>query len=122
LRLEDVKGHLITPGQFLESAERANLSTSIDLMAIRKAARRAHHIDAIEVSINLSSKTLLDQTLILKSPKFCRIPDLKHKLRFEIADVTALQNLALFAEVLRNQEVGLYANMFDDFGLGRYPC
>ena len=119
LRLEDVKGHLITPGQFLESAERANLSTSIDLMAIRKAARRAHHIDAIEVSINLSSKTLLDQTLIPKITEVLQeFPDLKHKLRFEIAEVTALQNLALVRRVAAQiKKLGCMLTL-DDFGLG----
>lgn len=119
LRLEDVKGQLISPGQFLESAERANLSTSIDMMAIRKAARRVSHIDTIEVSINLSSKTLLDQTLIPKITEVLQeFTDISHKLRFEIADVTALQNLALVrrvAEQIKNLGCKL---TLDDFGLG----
>jgi diguanylate cyclase (GGDEF)-like protein len=119
LRLEDVKGQLISPGQFLESAERANLSTSIDIMAIRKAARRVSHIDAIEVSVNLSSKTLLDQTLIPKIAEVLQeFPDLGHKLRFEIADVTALQNLALVRNVAAQiKELGCKLTL-DDFGLG----
>jgi diguanylate cyclase (GGDEF)-like protein len=119
LRLEDVKGHLISPGQFLESAERANLSTSIDMMAMRKAARRVSHIDYIEVSINLSSKTLLDKTLIPKITEILQeFPDLSRKLRFEIADVTALQNLALVRNVAAQiKELGCKLTL-DDFGLG----
>ena len=40
LRMEDREGQLITPDQFLESANRSNLSSPIDFMVIRKAARR----------------------------------------------------------------------------------
>lgn len=120
LRMEDIKGHLITPGQFLESAERANLSTSLDMMATRKAARRVSHIDDIEVSINLSSKTLLDRTLIDKiSEILLEFPDISHKLRFEIADVTAMQNLAQVRNVVAQiKQLGCKITL-DDFGLGK---
>ena len=119
LRLEDVTGHLIAPGQFLESAERANLSTSIDIMAIRKAARRVMHTDALEISINLSSKTLLDPSLIQKIEEILQeYPDLQPKLRFEIAEVTVLQNLTL-ARSVSAQIKGLGCSLtLDDFGLG----
>jgi len=89
------------------------------MMAVRKAARRVHHIDAIEVSINLSSKTLLDQTLIPKITEVLQeFPDLKHKLRFEIAEVTALQNLALVRRVAAQiKKLGCMLTL-DDFGMG----
>lgn len=119
LRLEDVKGQLISPGQFLESAERANLSTSIDMMAMRKAARRVNNIDDIAVSINLSSNTLLDQTLIPKITDILQeFPDIARKIRFEIADVTALQNLGLVRTVTAKiRQLGCKITL-DDFGLG----
>jgi diguanylate cyclase (GGDEF)-like protein len=120
LRMEDIKGHLITPGQFLESAERANLSTSLDMMAMRKAARRISHVDDIEVSINLSAKTLLDKTLIPKiSEILLEFPAISHKLRFEIADVTAMQNLTQVRSVVAHiRELGCKITL-DDFGLGQ---
>lgn len=120
LRMEDIKGHLITPGQFLESAERANLSTSLDMMATRKAARRVSHIDDVEVSINLSSKTLLDRTIIAKiSEILLEFPDISHKLRFEIADITAMQNLTQVRSVVAQiKQLGCKITL-DDFGLGQ---
>lgn len=120
LRMEDVKGHLITPGQFLESAERANLSTSLDMMATRKAARRISHIDNIEVSINLSCKTLLDRTLIAKiSEILLEFPNISHKLRFEIADVSAMQNLTQVRSVVAQiKSLGCKITL-DDFGIGQ---
>lgn len=123
LRMEDSDGHLIVPGQFLESAERANLSSSIDLMVIRKAARRiaalGQHAENMGVSINLSPKTLQDRNLIHNIEKILQeYPTLSSKLRFEIAEATVLQNLALarsLAAQLRN--AGCLV-LLDDFGLG----
>jgi diguanylate cyclase (GGDEF)-like protein len=123
LRMEDIKGHLISPGQFLESAERANLSTSLDMMATRKAARRFSHIEGVEVSINLSSKTLLDRTIIAKiSEILLEFPDLSHKLRFEIADITAMQNLTQVRSVVAQiKQLGCKITL-DDLVLGKFPC
>lgn len=119
LRLEDVRGQLISPGEFLESAERANLSTSLDIMAIRKAARRATHIDNIVIAINLSSKSLLDKSLIPKISEILKeFPEINRKLRFEISDVTALQNLAVVRNVASQiREMGCKLTL-DDFGMG----
>ena len=119
LRLEDVTGQLISPGQFLASAERANLSTDLDMMAIRKAARRVMHTDTLEISINLSSKTLLDPSLITKITKILQEhPGLQHKLRFEIAEATALQNLTLVRTASAKIKALGCALTLDDFGLG----
>jgi diguanylate cyclase (GGDEF)-like protein len=123
LRMEDSNGHLIVPGQFLESAERANLSSSIDLMVIRKAARRiaalGQHAENMGVSINLSPKTLQDKNLLQNVEKILQeYPALASKLRFEIAETTILRNLALsrsLAAQLRN--AGCLV-ILDDFGLG----
>ncbi|MES2364937.1 MAG: EAL domain-containing protein [Pseudomonadota bacterium] len=123
LRMEDSNGHLISPGQFLESAERANLSSSIDLMVIRKAARRVvpliDHAEDVGVSINLSPKTLLDKNLIEKIEAILQeYPGLNSKLRFEVSEATALQNLALTRSLAAQiRELGCLL-ILDDFGLG----
>jgi len=123
LRMEDSYGHLISPGQFLESAERANLSSSIDLMVIRKAARRvaplANRAEEVGVSVNLSPKTLLDKNLVNKLEAILQeYPDLNSKLRFEISEATALQNLALTRSLAAQiRELGCLL-ILDDFGLG----
>ncbi len=123
LRMEDSNGHLISPGQFLESAERANLSASIDLMVIRKAARRVaplvEHAEDIGVSVNLSPKTLLDTNLVNNIEAILQeYPGLNSKLRFEISEATALQNLALTRSLAAQiRQLGCLL-ILDDFGLG----
>lgn len=123
LRMEDSNGHLISPGQFLESAERANLSSSIDLMVIRKAARRvaqlAEYAANVGISVNLSAKTLLDKNLVNKIEAILQEnPGLNSKLRFEISETTALQNLALTRSLAAQiRKLGCLL-ILDDFGLG----
>ena len=123
LRMEDREGQLISPGLFLETAERANLSLPIDLMVIRKAVRRMEQLvtsgQGIWVSVNLSHKTLQESELASKIDEILQEhPGQHHKLRFEIDEVAALQNL----RVVRNlssqiKEFGCLL-ILDDFGLG----
>lgn len=123
LRMEDTNGQLITPGKFLESAERANLSSLIDLMVIRKAARRVASLSNQEqrmaISVNLSPQTITDKGLIHKIEEvLLEYPGFNSQLRFEIAESTALQNLALTRQ-LATQLRGLGCMLIlDDFGLG----
>lgn len=123
LRMEDTNGQLITPGKFLESAERANLSSLIDLMVIRKAARRVAPLSNQEqrmaISVNLSPQTITDKGLIHKIEEvLLEYPGFNSQLRFEIAESTALQNLALTRQ-LATQLRGLGCMLIlDDFGLG----
>jgi len=123
LRMEDRDGQLISPGQFLESAERANLSSPIDLMVIRKATRRvaplATQAHDVWVSVNLSPKTLEDKNLAQQIETILREHPGQHsKLRFEIAEVTALQNLGLTREIAAQIKAFGCLLILDDFGLG----
>lgn len=123
LRMEDSHGHLISPGQFLESAERADLSALIDMMVIRKAARRVapliHQAEEINISVNLSPKTLLDKTLVRKIEVVLHDhPGLHNQLRFEISETTALQNMRLTSHLATElRQLGCMM-ILDDFGLG----
>ena len=123
LRMEDREGQLITPDQFLESANRSNLSSPIDFMVIRKAARRiASRLEPefdVWVSVNLSAKTLQDPSLIsqieMALQEYSAQPG---KLWFEISEATALQNLRLTREIaVKIKDLGC-SIILDDFGLG----
>lgn len=65
LRMEDRDGALISPGLFLESAERFGLSAPIDYMVIRKAARKIASLpgNTVWISLNLSRASLEDAKL-----------------------------------------------------------
>lgn len=124
LRLEDTGGQLITPGQFLESADRSNLSAPIDLMVIRKALRRIsptglRHDLGVWVSINLSPKTLQDANLISQIEMLIKEYGVTPgKLRFEIPESTVLQNMSLTREIgIRLKTLGCVF-ILDDFGSG----
>lgn len=123
LRMEDNNGLLISPGEFLASAERADLSSAIDLMVIRKAARRLApliaHANETGISINLSPKTLQDNNLIKEIKAILEeYPGLDRKLQFEISEITALQNRRLTWELAAQIRELNSLLILDDFGLG----
>lgn len=123
LRMEDCEGRLISPGQFLESAERANLSTVIDLMVIRKALRRVTPLEkssqGVWVSVNLSSKTVQDKNLASQIETVLQEhPGQNGKLRFEVSEMTTLQNLGKVRDIAAQIKAAGCSLILDDFGLG----
>ncbi|MBI3563054.1 MAG: EAL domain-containing protein [Gammaproteobacteria bacterium] len=126
LRMEDRDGQLIAPGRFLESAERCNLSSLIDFMVIRKAARRitplTQHQPALWMSVNLSYKTLQDKNLVSQVEMILQEhAGQKGRLRFEVSETTVLENLSLMRDVaIKIQQLGGVV-ILDDFGLGPSP-
>jgi len=110
LRMEDTDGHFISPGLFLESAERFDLSIPLDHMVIRKAAYKIAMLSdqniQIRLSLNLSHKSLDDVALFSYVGEVIEEFDIApEKLSFEIAEETILQNmnrsLNLGAEISR---------------------
>lgn len=123
LRMEDREGNLISPGLFLDSAERANLSSIIDLMVIRKALRRVTPLDAssqnVWVSVNLSVKTVQDKNLLAQiEAALQEYPGQHDKIRFEIAEMTVLQNLGRVREIATQIKAFGCSLILDDFGMG----
>ena len=123
LRMEDRDGRLIPPGQFLESAEKANLSSTLDLMVIRKAMRRVTPLSGsnqgLWVSINLSAQTLEDRNLPAQIEAVLQeFPGLYGLLRFEITEMTALQNMGKVRDVAAQIKASGCSLILDDFGLG----
>ena len=98
LRMEDTDGHFISPGLFLESAERFDLSVPIDRMVIRKAAYKIAALKKqkiqLRLSLNLSHKTIDDAGLVHyigdAIKEFGIDPG---NLSFEISESAILQNI-----------------------------
>lgn len=123
LRMEDKEGQLIAPGLFLESAERANLSLPIDLMVIRKAIRRVAPLSKLGqevwVSVNLSHLTLRDPDFPQKVELMLHEHALPgNKLRFEITETTALQNMGVVRNLSNKIREFGGVLILDDFGMG----
>lgn len=123
LRMEDRDGKLISPGKFLESAERLGLSALIDFMVLRKAARRllglVNEGESLIVSLNLSEKTLQDKGLMTQVEAVLRDnPVLNGRIQFEVREGIALENLAAvrrLADCVKNFGGSI---VLDDFGGG----
>ncbi len=123
LRMEDREGRRILPGQFLEAAERANLSSTIDLVVIRKVLRKMILLEKLEqdawVSVNLSSKTIQDKNIAAQVEAILQdYPSQHGKLRFEISEMTALKNLGEIRTIAARIKASGCSLILDDFGLG----
>lgn len=122
LRMEDRDGQLIGPGLFLESAERGGLGAAIDFMVLRKTSRRVVSLTDRTggpwLSMNLGDSTLQDKRLAAQIQETLKDnPTLRGKLRFEVREQSALQNMPRLRE-LAKAIGGDAALILDDFGLG----
>ncbi len=123
LRMEDRDGQMISPGKFLESAERIGLSVPIDFMVLRKAARRllglANEAESIIISLNLSEKTLQDKDLVTQVEiALCDNPILNGRIQFEVREGIALENLAAVRRLADCVKKFGGSIVLDDFGGG----
>lgn len=121
LRMEDREGQLISPGLFLESAERFGLAVPIDHMVIRKAARKISSFSGRDfwISLNLSRATLADAKLFdhierVVGESACD----PGQLHFEITDAAAMQHPGAVRDLgMRLRAIGCRL-VIDDFGRG----
>jgi diguanylate cyclase (GGDEF)-like protein len=121
LRMEDRDGQLISPGLFLESAERFGLSVTIDYMVIRKAVRRiASFTDRdIWVSLNLSRASLEDEKLIDHLKAAVEEVDLRPgRLHIEITAAAAMEYIGQVRELAVQLKAIGCRLVLDDFGQG----
>lgn len=123
LRMEDRTGQLILPGEFLASAERYHLTSAIDFMGARKAAKKmvllSSHDPDVWLSVNLSAHTLRDTNLLTHvAAALAEIPGEVNKLRFEISESSVLQDPSLAREVCAQLNRLGCDVILDDFGHG----
>lgn len=119
LRMEDRDGQLISPGLFLESAERFGLAVPIDYMVIRKAARKLHSLNERDfwISLNLSRSSLEDEKLFDHIKATAEESALRPgQLHIEITEAAAMEHLKQVRELgLKLKTVGCHL-VIDDFG------
>ncbi len=121
LRMEDPDGQLISPGLFLESAERFGLAIPIDRMVIRKAIRKVRLLgtDGLQISLNLSQQALQDEGLADYIAEMMQEKQFSGgRLGIEITEAVALQNLHATRELsVRLKGLGITV-ILDDFSMG----
>lgn len=121
LRMEDPDGQLISPGLFLESAERFGLAIPIDRMVIRKAIRKVRLLatDGLQISLNLSQQALQDEGLADYIAEMMQEKQFSGgRLGIEITEAVALQNLHATRELsVRLKDLGITV-ILDDFSMG----
>ena len=121
LRMEDRDGELISPGLFLESAERFGLSAPIDYMVIRKAARKIATLpgNSIWISLNLSRASLEDEKLFRHIEQIVAENALMPgQLHIEITGSAAMEFLdQVRTLIVKLKQIGCRV-VLDDFGRG----
>lgn len=124
LRMRGDDGHLISPGSFIQAAERFNQITRIDRWTISStlAWLEAHpaHLDQLSLcSINLSGQTVTSEGMlgyILAQLDASPVPN--HKICFEITETAAVSDIELAQKFMSSlQERGCRLAL-DDFGSG----
>ena len=121
LRMEDRDGELISPGMFLESAERFGLSVPIDYMVVRKAARRIGSLSnhSMWISLNLSRPSLDDEKLTEHIQKVIVEHELRPgQLHIEITEAAALEYLDQVRRLIAKLKAMGCCIVLDDFARG----
>jgi diguanylate cyclase (GGDEF)-like protein len=121
LRMEDRDGKLISPGLFLESAERFGLSVPIDYMVIRKATRKIAILSSYDIwiSLNLSRASLDDAGLFDHIEAAVTENALRPgQLHIEITEAAAMEYLnQVQTLIMKLKSIGCRV-VLDDFGHG----
>ncbi|MHB1586028.1 MAG: putative bifunctional diguanylate cyclase/phosphodiesterase [Acidiferrobacteraceae bacterium] len=121
LRMENADGQIISPGMFLESAERFGLAIPIDRMVIRKTVRKIEGFGAspLRISLNLSRQSLQHEGIVDRIAEALEGSHLPPGfLGIEIAESVVLQDLQAAKELIaRVKDLGLFF-ILDDFSLG----
>jgi diguanylate cyclase (GGDEF)-like protein/PAS domain S-box-containing protein len=123
IRMTQINGGLIPPGEFIPVAERTGLIARIDYLALEMAFSQLAALDAqglnIALAVNISATHLGDDTLFHWLERvFAEDAALPARLVFEITETTAVHNIGrakAFMEPLR--ALGCRFAL-DDFGVG----
>ena len=124
LRMKDEKGDIICPDQFIPSAERYNLMSTLDRWVIKTALTDlADHESKNEarytLAINLSGTSLSEDRFlqfVIDELKRQKLP--KNAICFEITETAAISNLSRVVHFMQTlKKLGCMFSL-DDFGSG----
>ena len=124
LRMKDEKGEIVGPDQFIPSAERYNLMSTLDRWVIHKALNElADHRSESEASytlaINLSGTSLSEDRFlqfVIDELKRHQLPN--GAICFEITETAAISNLSRVVHFMNTLKTLGCKFSLDDFGSG----
>lgn len=124
VKMDDISGNRINPGNFLPAAERANLTPEIDRWVIRNTfdwmVKNRDKLDYLDsASINLSGHSLSDKSFLEFIIHEFEQRDLpRGKICFEVTETVAIANLMQAQELFTAlSHIGCKFSL-DDFGTG----
>jgi EAL domain-containing protein (putative c-di-GMP-specific phosphodiesterase class I) len=123
-RLREPTGHLTTPDNFLDAAERFGFVTQIDRVVIaaafeRLAAGRQRISSSLEMAINLSGLDFEDDSLVADISRLARSKGIRpDRVTFEITETAVLRDLARVQNFTRALTAEGFRFALDDFGVG----
>ncbi|NNM52642.1 MAG: EAL domain-containing protein [Pseudomonadales bacterium] len=124
LSMQNDDGSLISPGEFMQAAERYNRMQAVDRWVIENVLRwMAVNPEKLAMlggfSINLSGHSLNDEGLMeFIFQQFSQYDVQRSKLCFEVTETTAIANLADAADFIREMKRIGCKFALDDFGAG----
>jgi diguanylate cyclase (GGDEF)-like protein len=123
-RLREPTGHLTTPDNFLDAAERFGFITQIDRIVIasafeRLSAARQTTVPNLEMAINLSGLDFEDDSLVADISRLARAKGIRpERVTFEITETAVLRDLARVQNFTRALTAEGFRFALDDFGVG----
>ena len=124
IRMEDKRGRMILPGEFLPAVERYNLAVRLDTWVLKTTlswltSNPEHFEGGAQFFINLSGDTIGDESFhnsMLHMLQKMGMPP--QKFCFEVTETAAISNISsarAFIELMRNEGCNF---ALDDFGSG----
>jgi diguanylate cyclase (GGDEF)-like protein len=123
-RLREATGHLTTPDNFLDAAERFGFVTQIDRIVIaaafeRLSAARQKTVPHLEMALNLSGLDFEDDSLVADISRLARAKGIRpDRVTFEITETAVLRDLARVQNFTRALTAEGFRFALDDFGVG----
>jgi EAL domain-containing protein (putative c-di-GMP-specific phosphodiesterase class I) len=123
VRLRDVDGELVLPGEFIPAAERYNIIGAIDRWVLEKSVARlrqylAAGLELPLLSLNLSGTSICERNFLDFVLTLVEDPVIGGHLCFEITEsaiITGLSQIGYFVQELRKRGCRF---ALDDFGTG----
>ena len=125
IRLQDEEGKMVPPGAFIPAAERYGIMNSMDMWVIQTAFEMLGQHNTqnpqapIQIAINLSGQSIGNENLLEYVPALMKQHQIDPKLiTFEITETSAIANLSIAMEFIKEvKSLGCKFSL-DDFGSG----
>lgn len=123
IRMLDEKDELIMPAGFLPAAERFGLILQIDIWVVEHSlkymSKQREAGNQVKLSINLSAKSIEDQSVILSIKNLINEYDVDpESIMFEVTESAAMGNLQKASKILGQLQGLGCKTALDDFGIG----